>query len=67
MPLFTLTCRITVSATTIVDSDTLENAIAEASDRGCVLHFVGSGTDPNEDWCVDEIDGEPENITAAGA
>ena len=65
MPTFNLSCTITVSAYTEVEADTLADAIAEANDRSVALHFNGSGTDPTEVWCVEEPDGEPENVTEA--
>ena len=63
MPTFNLSCQITVSAYTTVEASTLEEAIAEAGSRSAELHFIGSGTDPSEVWCVEEADGMPEGIT----
>ena len=64
MPEFTLTCHVTVSATTVVEADSLDAAIAIARGRDVVLHFNGSATDPAESWCIEEADGSPENIAA---
>lgn len=63
MPTYTLSCTVTVSAYTTVEADSLEAAIEAANDRPVELHFNGSGTDSNEVWCVEEADGEPENVT----
>jgi hypothetical protein len=65
MPTFNLACRITVSASTEVEAETLADAITEANNRDVVLHFNGSGTDPTEVWCIEEADGEPEDIQEA--
>jgi hypothetical protein len=63
MPIYKLSCHVTVSAYTTVEADSLEDAIEEASGRSVELHFNGSGTDPNDVWCVEEADGDPENVT----
>lgn len=65
MPRYNLSCQITVSAYTIVDADSLEDAVEEARDRDVELHFNGSGTDPKKVWCVSEPDGDLFDITGA--
>lgn len=62
MPIFKLSCHVTVSAFTEVESNSLEEAIAESADRIVQQHFNGSGNSPDEVWCVDDIDGSPQNV-----
>lgn len=62
MPRYNLTCAVTVSAYTTVEADSLELAIEEAEQRGMAMRFNGSAAEPDELWCVDEIDGEPLDI-----
>lgn len=57
---FRLTCKITVSARTLVEADTLADAIGAAKQRSA--HFWGHGIEVNEGWIVDEIDGEVADI-----
>jgi hypothetical protein len=63
MPKYTLNCVVTVSAYTIVEADTLEDAIEQAGERTVELGFDGSGNDPENVWCIEEADGIPEDIT----
>ena len=37
-------------------------AINEAINRGAEMHHNGSGTSPDEVWCVEEVDGDPFDI-----
>ena len=62
MPIFKLGCRVTVSAYTEVESDTLEKAIEEAAGRAVVLGGISSGAYPDESWIIEDADGSPENI-----
>jgi len=66
MATFELTCVVTVSAYTVVEADTLEDALEIAKDRDVVLGGFG-GEDENEEWIIGDADGEPENIYAAAA
>jgi hypothetical protein len=52
-----LTGEVTVSAFTYVEADTLEEAKTIAKDRDAELTFNGSGSDENETWLVEEVDG----------
>lgn len=63
MPVFTLTCSVTVSAFTKVKANTLGEAIAEAAGRPVELWFYGSDVCPSESWCIEDGDGEPQCIT----
>lgn len=67
MATYNLSCIVTVSAYTIVEADSLEEAIEKAKVRSVELHFNGSGTDPDEVWCIEDADGEPENVTGEQA
>lgn len=62
MRLFRLTAHITVSAATVVEAETLEEAIEIAKDRDAELEFLGSNTDETEVWAISDADGTPENI-----
>jgi hypothetical protein len=63
MPRFNLSAIITVSAFCEVEADSLEEAIEKSQSLPPAYHSIGSGTDPEENWCVEEIDGEPVEIT----
>lgn len=58
MPKFNLSSMVTVSAYTVVEADTLEDAIEISKKREVVNQSVG-GCSENDMWIVDEIDGEP--------
>lgn len=60
---YILSAAVTVSAYTKIEADSLDEAIERARDREVVLHYNGSGTDPEEEWCVESADGEPMDIT----
>lgn len=62
MPRYNLSCAVTVSAYTVVEADSLEEAIELAESREMVIGGVHTGTDPDKQWIVDEVDGSPENI-----
>jgi hypothetical protein len=62
MPTFRLTADVTVSATTVVEADTLEEAIAIAEDRAAAIGGIGTGEDETENWIIEEADGLPKNI-----
>lgn len=58
MPHFNLSAKITVSAYTLVEAETLEEAINIAKSREAVNGALG-GHSEKDVWIVDEIDGEP--------
>lgn len=62
MPKFKLGCHVTVSAYTEVEADTLEQAIEQADGREVVIGGLGSGTDPQEQWVIEDADGVPFDI-----
>lgn len=61
MPIFHLGARVTVSTSTSVEADTLEEAIDLAKKRP-VLHVSAGGPSESDVWVVDELDGEPDSI-----
>ena len=65
MAKFNLSAAVTVSAFTVVEAETLEEAIEIAEGREVCLHFNGSGTDPREVWCVEDADGDATDIHSA--
>jgi len=65
MKTFHLSAAVTVSAYTTVRAETLEEAIELSQDREVFLHFNGSGTDPREDWCIEDVDGDLMEIKEA--
>ncbi len=67
MPKFQLTCDVTVSAFTIVEADTLQEAIEIAEDRTPVIGGIGTGEDSDENWVIEEADGLPKNIHLSNA
>jgi len=54
--------RTNGSAYTDVDAESLDEAINEAINRGAEMNHNGSGTSPDEVWCVEEVDGDPFDI-----
>lgn len=64
MPKYSLSCRVTVSAYTNVEADSLEEAIEAAVNREVVLSGRG-GEDADEEWIIDDADGLPEDIHEA--
>lgn len=62
---FYLSASVAVSAFTVVEAATLEEAIKIAEEREVCLHFNGSGTDPEDVWCVEDADGSPLDIREA--
>ena len=57
---YTFSATITISATTKVEAESYEEALAEAQGREPEL-IISQG-EIDEDWIVGEIDGEPSNI-----
>lgn len=62
MPIFKLGCRVTVSAYTEIEADTLAEAIKQAEGRDVVIGGLHSGNEPDESWIIDDADGSPEGI-----
>lgn len=62
MPIFNLSCSVTVSAYTEVEADTLEEAIEEAEGRDVAIGRLHTGNEPNEVWIIEDADGSPEGI-----
>jgi len=58
---FLLACHVTVSAYTVVEADTLEQAFKEAKTREVVIDGAYSGTQYTH-WVIDDADGSAENI-----
>jgi hypothetical protein len=63
MPIFKLNARVTVSAYTEVDADSLEDAIKIATKRDVALGGPGNDSYPDESWIIDDADGVPRDIT----
>lgn len=59
---YRLACEITVSAFCEVEADNDEDAIEKSMELTPAYHSYHTGTDPTENWCVTEIDGEPIGI-----
>ena len=62
MASFELSCVVAVSAYTVVEADTLEEAIEIAKSRQVVIR--GRGESDHDAWMIDEADGEPMDIHA---
>ncbi len=62
MPKFNLGAVVTVSAYTVVDADSLEEAIEIAQGRQPVIGGINSSESPDESWIVDEADGDAKDI-----
>lgn len=63
MAKYQLTAKVTVSAYTTVEAETLEEAIKMASSRHAA--FESTGEHPSETWIIEEADGLPEGIEEA--
>ena len=59
---YELWCEVTVSALTVVEADSLKEAIEIAEGREAVLGGINSGFDDSEYWVIEEADGIPQNI-----
>lgn len=62
MPKFKLSAAVTVSAFTVVEADTAEEAIEIAEEREAVIGGWGTGESEDESWIVSEADGTPHDI-----
>jgi len=58
-----LSAAVTVSAYTVIEAETLEEAIDISGGREVVHGGRGSGANCKEEWVVEEPDGEPFDIT----
>lgn len=59
---YSLSAEITVSAFCKVEASSLEEAIEIAQDLPPAYHDHSTGTSPEENWCVTDIDGYPREI-----
>lgn len=59
---FNLSAAVTVSAWTVVEAESLDEAIAKSANRQAVLGGIGSGALPEESWIIEDADGDPMNI-----
>lgn len=59
---FKLSAEVTVSAHTEVEADSLKEAIEIASERTIVIDPTGRSYDDEDQWVIDDADGEPLNI-----
>ena len=62
---YRFTSEVTVSAITIVEAETLDEALELAEDREPVIGGLGTGTSEYESWVIDDADGSATNITHA--
>lgn len=62
MAIFHLGCSVTVSAYTLVEAGTLEEAIELSSGRMTVIGGINSDESEEESWIIEEADGTPEDI-----
>lgn len=62
MAIFKLSAEVTVSAYTIVEAETLDEAIQIARNREAAIGLLHTTNDPNEQWIIEEADGGPQNI-----
>lgn len=62
MPKFRLGAKVTVSAYTVVEAATPEEAIRIAGSRDAQIGGNGSGAYEDESWIIDDADGAPEDI-----
>ena len=60
MAIWALSGKVTVSAYTKVEAETLEEAIEISKHREAGIEFNGAGLEESETWLVDDVDGEVE-------
>lgn len=65
MKKYKLRATVTVSAWTEVEARSIEEAMEKAEDRTVAWRDDGGAT-PDEEWIVEELDGEPMNIGVDG-
>ncbi len=64
---FLFHAEVTVSAFTVVEADSLEEATRIAKDRDdVVLGGIQSGAEETEQWVIEDADGFPNNIRYEG-
>lgn len=61
---FTISAKVTISVYTKVDAESIEEAIEIANDRTPMSILPNGGDNERENWMLDEIDGEPFELTA---
>ncbi len=62
---FELQSKITVSAHTTVEAETLEAAIEIAQRRSVEIGGISSGVCPDKVWAIEDADGEAQDIEEA--
>lgn len=62
---YELSAVVGVTAYTIVEADSLDEAIEIAGHRSAVIGGTGTGSDDREQWIIDDADGEPTDIHEA--
>ena len=62
---YKLHCHITISAYCEVEAESEAEAIKKSGELTPAMHFNGSGKNAQDHWLVDEIDGEPQEITVS--
>lgn len=58
-----LSCAITVSAYCEVEADSEAEAVEKSRELTPALSFNGSGNSADQNWLIEDADGEPENIS----
>jgi hypothetical protein len=56
---YLISAKVTVSVYTKVNAETLEEAIEIANDRTPMAIIANGGDNEEENWMLNEIDGEP--------
>ncbi len=62
MKIYRLTGTVTISVYTVVEADSLEDALTEAADRPIESSGWNSEEQKKEAWLSDEFDGEVDNM-----
>ena len=62
MTKFSLSSAVTVSAYTVVEADSLEEAIAISEERDVVIGGPITGNSEKDVWIIDDADGCPTDI-----
>lgn len=65
MKKFELTAKITITAFTTIEAETLEEAIEKANNRYDMMSIASNNADtPDDVWMIEELDGMPYEIKA---
>jgi len=65
MKKFELTAKITITAFTTIEAETLEEAIEKANNRHDMMSIASNNADtPDDVWMIEELDGMPYEIKA---